>query len=511
MQRSIVLLSFTTMLFAAGMNDIPLLRWAGPPGSKPDTYAQWIAKHPYTEFSCTLDRMIRGDGRAGSVAILTEQNLAPILVEEILELSNNLQSEGYTVYSYEITGGTPETLRTFLAQLHSSDSIEGALFIGNLPVAWFEVYDFGGALADFPMDLYYMDLDGTWLDTISTGNGIYDGHIGATKPEIYIGRLMPTGMGIDTVLLNHYFEKDIDFRNGLLPLPQRALVFVDNDWVPWAVQWASDVARLFPDTMFYWQPETTRASFYRERLDTAQTWVSVFAHSWPGGHQFVFDNGNQYDYYYSSEYVSQDPPASFYNFFACSFSRYTQGGYGGGRAIFNEGYGIGSIGSTKTGSMLDFNFFYEPLSQGQTLGQAFKYWFDCIYDSVGMTFDRLCWHYGMTLLGDPFLKPTGYNTYVAEHKMNVNKKPALVIMNNPVSELINLTLHLETAGKVKFILHDCLGRVVRDFRDQQLTDGTHHLTINLNDGGHDVLPSGIYFLKATIGTSEFVKKIIKID
>lgn len=511
MQRSIVFLFITTMLFAASDNDIPLLRWAGPPGSKPDTYEQWIAGHPYTAFSYTLDRVICGDGRSGNVAILTEQNLAPYLVNEISELSNDLQSEGYTVYSYEITGGTPETLRTFLAQLHSSDSIEGALFIGNLPVAWFEVYDFGGALEDFPMDLFYMDLDGTWLDTISTGNGKYDGHIDSTKPEIYIGRLMPTGMGIDTVVLQHYFDKDHDFRNGLLPLPQRALVFVDDDWVPWAVQWAIDVAQLFPDTMFYWQPETTKASFYRERLDTAQTWVSVFAHSWPGGHQFVFNNGAQYDYYYSSEYGSQNPPASFYNFFACSFSRYTTNGYGGGRAIFNEDYGIGSIGSTKTGSMLDFNYFYEPLGQGQNLGQAFKHWFDCIYDSVGMSFDRLCWHYGMTLLGDPFLKPTGHNTYVVENETNVSKEPDLVIMSNPVSEFVNLTLHLENAGQVKIALHDCLGRVVRYLTDHQMTAGTHSMRINLKGNGHDPLPNGIYFLRVTIGSSEFARKILKID
>jgi hypothetical protein len=189
MHKLSLLVLLVIPIFSAGQDGVPLLKWAGPPGSRPVTYEEWIAEHPYTPFQYTLERILYGNGRTGSVAILTELNLAQYLTDEINELSNNLQNEGYTVYSYEITGGTPETLRTFLQQLYSTDSIEGALFIGNLPVAWFEVYDFGDtALTQFPIDLFYMDLNGEWLDTINTGNGRYDGHTGEMKPELYIGK-----------------------------------------------------------------------------------------------------------------------------------------------------------------------------------------------------------------------------------------------------------------------------------------------------------------------------------
>ena len=499
-------------MIAAGQDGVPLLRWAGPPGSRPGTYEEWMADHPHTPFYVNLDHTLRGDGRTGSVAILTELNLAQYLTNEIDVLSDNLQNEGYTVYSYQISGGTPETLRTFLQQLYSTDSIEGALFIGNLPVAWFEALEFGGEYTEFPIDLFYMDLDGEWLDTMNTGNGRYDGHVGdLRKPEIYVGRLTPTGMGIDTTILKRYFLKDHNYRVGLLHLPKRALVFVDDDWYPWAWQWANNVSLLFSDTTNYFDPETTRASFYRQRLDSMQTWVSVFAHSWPGGNQFVFNNGTQHDYYYSPEYVSQNPPTNFYNFFACSFCRYTSNGYGGGRAIFNDSCGIGSIGSTKTGSMLDFNYFYRPLGHGSNLGQAFKYWFECIYDSVGMDSTRLWWHYGMTLLGDPFLRPKGHSTAVAEGPRAVSSSHGLSMNSSLAKQQISLTLNLETAQHVRIIIYDCIGRQVGELANRELIAGTHHLTMQLKDASGRALPSGIYVLQAAIGNHLMTRKIIKID
>jgi hypothetical protein len=117
-----------------------------------------------------------------------------------------------------------------------------------------------------------------------------------------------------------------------------------------------------------------------------------------------YNDRRNLDYYYATTYTTQRPPANFYNHFACSFSRYTDNGYGGGRSIFYPGYGLGEVGSTKTGSMLQFSHFYGPLADGRNLGEAFRDWFDFITRDT-VTIDELSWHYGMTLLGDPFLQP----------------------------------------------------------------------------------------------------------
>lgn len=509
MKRMTYLFLLGVTVFASAQEGVTRLRWAGPEGTRPGTYEEWIAEHPYTDFHCTLDRIVQGDGRAGTVAILTEQSLALSLANEITGLSDRLQAEGYTVASYQISGGTPDSLRLFLQNLYHADSIEGALFIGDLPVAWFEVYDFGGSLASFPMDIFYMDLDGTWLDTINTGNGKYDGHTGAISPEIYIGRLTTTGIGTDTVLLKNYFAKDMAYRAGSLDLPKRALVFVDDDWVSWAWQWGGDVALLFPDTAFFWQPETTTAALYRPLLDTAQTWVSVFAHSWPGGHQFSYNSGTAHDYYLSTEYTSQNPPASFYNFFACSFCRYTDYGYGGGRAIFTEDWGLGAIGSTKTGSMLEFSHFYAPLGDSANLGQAFMAWFDHIVDN-GVTFDELCWHYGMTLLGDPFLKPTGHETGIAEFGPAAARISELALLGNPVGRTMRVSLSLATQDHVRVVLYDCLGRPAAVFLDARIDAGDYTYAWNMTDGRGHALPTGAYLLRAEFKGHSVTRKVVKL-
>ena len=508
--KKIMLLFILIFVLSPGQDNVPILKWAGPPGSKPETYEEWITSHPYSEFSYTLENVTYGD-RAGSVAILTEQSIANALGNELNQLTNNLQSEGYTVYSYQITGGTPETLRTLLQNLYNNNSIEGALFIGNLSIAWFEVADdFGSGYADFPIDLFYMDLNGTWLDTMNTGNGKYDGHTGSVHPDIYIGRLYPSGLGDDTLLLQDYFQKNNSYRHDTLLLTQRALVFVDDDWIPWAGQWAGDVSLLYSDTMNYWDAETTRATVYRARLDTIQGWVSVFAHSWPGGHQFAYDSSQSHDYYYSYEYTSQNPPTNFYNFFACSFSRYTESGNcGGNRVVFDSTSGIGSIGSTKTGSMLDFNYFYRPLGEGKKLGEAFKYWFACIYDSVGMTYDRLCWHYGMTLLADPFLIPLGHNTGVGEYYTDATLNSILTIRSNPVTKQVYLNFALVTEHEMEISIFDCSGRKVKNTTNK-IGAGNHSITLALNDKYGNNLAPGVYILKVKIGDQVVTRKIVKI-
>jgi hypothetical protein len=104
----------------------------------------------------------------------------------------------------------------------------------------------------------------------------------------------------------------------------------------------------------------------------------------------------------NSEVQSIDPLAYFYNLFACSHARFTSGNYSAGWYTFNADYGLAAIGSTKSGSMLSFQYFYQPFGQGKTIGESFLDWFTAIA-SGGFDPWELNWHYGMTLIGDPTL------------------------------------------------------------------------------------------------------------
>lgn len=507
--RSIVTVTclLTGILASADYRHIPLLRWAGPAGSAPETRESWMATHPAEPFVWTKQDEMPGDGRQGLVAIITQQSIAAALAGEISQLMANLQSEGYSVQSYTCSGGTAESLRTVLRDLYTSQALEGALFVGSLPIAWFEIANDYGiyGYADFPMDLFFMDLDGTWLDTMTTGNGKYDGHTGNIAPEIYVGRLLPTGIGTDTIVLKNYFRKDNAFRHDTIMQDAHALFFCDDDWAYWGPQWSSEVALLYPDTTNFWDEESTRASIYRRNLNTPQAWVAMFAHSWPGGHQFIYNGGGSYDYYYANEYQTQNPPVNFYNHFACSFARYTTAGYGGGCSVFNESYGLGAIGSTKTGSMLDFYYFYSPLAAEKTLGEAFRDWFAHITDN-GVTFDELCWHYGMTLLADPWLKPTGHIVAVAEaHEAVV--APAWFMASYDAAQRSVSVRIAAGAPTVRITIHDAAGRIVWSSTAVLSPERTQIEWPCVDRNGRCV-PAGTYFVSGRCRDQLRVRKVV---
>ena len=509
----ILFLLLVMILKGKEQEEVNLLRWVGPSDTKPNTFKEWILDNPYTDLSIVFHSKSSPGIEGKEIAVLTEQNIALSIQDEINQFIKNLEIDGFSVLSYIISGGTPENLKMFLKSLYSKDSIVGAIFIGNLPVAWFQVkndfYTYG--YAEWPIDLFYMDLDGNWIDslkfdTIDTlvpgSDSIYDKHSGNVVPEIYIGRLMPTGIGDDTIIIKNYFYKNNSYRNGSMKLPNRALVYVDDDWQYWATEWASDVALLYEDTLLVSHPETTKAYDYRIRLDTARAWVSVFAHSWPGGHQFKFNNGSSYDYYYSYEYTNQIPPANFYNHFACSFARYTTDGYGGGRSIFNESYGLGAIGSTKTGSMLEFSHFYQSLADGRTLGDAFKDWFIYIVED-SVTFNELCWHYGMTLLGDPFIRPRGSASAIKD--IYSDKESNFKILNVIEVSRRNIKLQYDVNGSlfIDIKLYDISGRFLRMLYSGIVNPTENYFLFNVSD-----LRSGIYFIKLENNNDKIVEKII---
>ena len=78
----------------------------------------------------------------------------------------DLTKEGYQVTVQEFSSnGTAEDLRTQLQSRWLNDGLEGALFVGNLPYVPFTTIRPTETIPtdrDFPHDLYFMDLDGSY-------------------------------------------------------------------------------------------------------------------------------------------------------------------------------------------------------------------------------------------------------------------------------------------------------------------------------------------------------------
>ncbi|MBN2382126.1 hypothetical protein JXQ70_04505 [bacterium] len=139
------------------------------------------------------------------------------LKTEIVEYIEARTLENWNVQLYFFSGSAP--VMEVRDQLRAiGPDLKGAFFIGELPVAWFSLED-----EQFPIDLYYMDLDGTWID--SDGDGMFEDHIGAVQPDIFLGRVDgPQGT------LSAYFQKIEQYRTGALSLPARFMAYVDDDW-----------------------------------------------------------------------------------------------------------------------------------------------------------------------------------------------------------------------------------------------------------------------------------------
>ena len=375
-------------------------QWIDPNGSRPITYQEWFDRHGIRG-PLVIEHAFHyaplNKEAAVKIGILMNGDLYLPTKDAIDQYILDLTGEGYEVSVYYMGGGSPQTVRAILQGIYAQ-GVKGCLLIGDLPVPWYEII----ADADeFPCDLYYMDLDGVWGD--SDGDGMFDSHTGDLKPEIYIGRLTASPMTLDGAdevdILNTYFAKDHRYRCGLMPVDNRALVYVDDDWAGpgWSFDMAGSYARRTTEYDLY----TTWASDYMGRLPLDYEFIGVFVHSWSGGHSFK-KPVDQWSWMYNTHIKGIQPTAHFYNLFACSNSRYVEADYCGGWYIFGPDHGLASIGSTKSGSMLNFQDFYGPMGQKIEIGEAYRQWFEA--QSVG-GFEpwEITWFYGMTLCGDPTL------------------------------------------------------------------------------------------------------------
>lgn len=337
----------------------------------------------------------------GRMLVLVNSDLYPQLNAAIDTYIADVAYEGYFATAYRIKGGSPAELRNFII---GKKPVVGALLVGSLPTAWFEMDDdFHNAHAEFPCDLYYMDLDGQWNDPDSDGK--FSGHSTNVAPEIWIGRLWtPTANGNDATLLSDYFARNHQFRKGRLGCSDRALAYVDDDWQNFG-DCGFDL--MFPpgNIEVITEPGTTDGDRYKAEINQLRGWAQVCAHSSPGGHSFKANGSSEW---VAAAYLRDvNPPnAYFYNLFACSNARFTQPDYMGGWYIFDKAggsacNGLVAVGSTKTGSMLAFENFYGPMGSGKTTGDAFVAWWKA-FGSAHELGERQ-WYYGMVLLGDPTL------------------------------------------------------------------------------------------------------------
>ncbi len=257
------------------------LEWYSPHGEQPGTYEDYLKWHPIT--SSGFSQSIKYSSLHVSdnqISIIVDEELYPNIVTSLNQYINDLELEGNSVYLQTVTGGTPEEIKV-LVKTRYYEGCTSFVFIGDITAAWAEVSE-----SVFPSDLFYMDLDGNWVDNDEDGD--YETHTagsGDMGPEVYIGRIYANTLNYDTEanMVNDYLSKAHAFRTGELTQEWHGLEYVDEDWYSMDVHlnlvYGDEVVR-------HDYGYLTTGEDYLNQMDLGQHFVQVCAHSYSGGHHF---------------------------------------------------------------------------------------------------------------------------------------------------------------------------------------------------------------------------------
>lgn len=398
-------------------------------------------EHTLLEISNTSEKPL--------VCILVNSTIYPDIKSSLGQYVVDVENSGFEVKIMEtdqLLDRTPEGVRSYL-QRNIRYNLAGCLLVGDVPEAWFEIAD----VKKFPIDLYYMDLDGVWMD--SDNDMIYDGHSGDVVPEIWVGRLtIPDTAGHEISLLNHYFDKNHRYRTGTLTLPWwRGMIYIDDSGTNTNTENDAkySLSKIYSDIIFVKDRATTNATDYKNRLRdlSGYQWVYLMCHGTHNNHTFMVppdeletSEGSWFQWdgtVYSSDYKSINPRIFFYHFVVCSAAEYSEPDYLAGSAVFGNDYGLLAVGSTQTISTLPVSDFYGSLSEGKCIGEAFHEWLVKLHERYDYLQSQFC---GLTLIGDPTLQ-----LYQETHDVAVtNLKVSL--MNVSGEETLAVEVSVENQG-----------------------------------------------------------------
>lgn len=337
---------------------------------------------------------------SGLLFVLVEAQLYDSLTDALEQYASDVEDEGYTVQIHTISGGDPQAIRTLLYENMQYDLV-GCVLVGDIPSVWCES-DLGDSPEIFPMDYYYMDLNGQWEDTDNDGYVEYEDPVSDEKlPEIWVGRLKADTLSGDRVeLLQNYFYKNHQYRLCAPFQPARALVYIDDEFALYGTEDMNGaVSLVYNDRNVVVNNETTNADDYKSQITQDYEWIKLATHS--SSQEHLFQVNGQVQQVKSSDIRSIDPTATFYDLFCtCYTARYIEPDYIAGWYIFGS-HGLIAIGSTAQGKALGpfLDNFYTPLHQGKTIGEAFK---NCI---IHHGTNPLFLYFGYAILGDPTLSP----------------------------------------------------------------------------------------------------------
>ncbi len=367
----------------------------------------------------------------GNVLIYINSTIYNSLSSNITQYKQDIITQGYTVKMFNWSSNNVTQLKKHITPYYSNGSI-GAVLVGKLPYAKASYLDTAwGFRRNFSCDYYLMDLDGNWTDVNS--NGYYD--VGATDnhvehnngtadalPEIWVARISPytiSETGFNPIIaLNNFFNRTHNLRVGITYRPNKALLYIDDEWAYWDSEWISSFTAYTGNNLtcesdynYYAYDATNSLSFLSNISDVTHPafanyeLVHVLAHSNGTEQQFGL-NAYQYPLYNATDGIltyhdiyMNGPQPLFFNLYSCFSANLMITNNIATHYLFS-GQALNVIGCSRSGGMCLYQPFYDSLKNGKIFGEAYKDWFN---NPEIITFNHWEEVYGLKFFGDPLL------------------------------------------------------------------------------------------------------------
>jgi hypothetical protein len=376
----------------------------------------------------------RQPSRSNLVHIYVNSTIYNSLTSDITQYKQDIETQGYTVNVFNWSNSNVTQLKNHLISARSTGLI-GAILIRKLPYAKAQYYDSAWSMyRQFSCDYYLMDLDGNWTDV--NANGYYD--VGASDnnvehnngtanwfPEIWVARISPytiSEIGFNPITsINNLFNRDHNLRIGVTYRPQKALLYIDDEWASYRNEWISNFTAYTGNNLtcesdynFYSNDFTNTGSFLSNISDITDPnfinyeLVHVMAHC-NGTDQLFGVTTSPYQpnpldgvLNYHQIYMSGPQPL-FFNLYSCFSTNLMLTNNIGTHYLFS-GQSLVVIGCSRSGGMSLYQPFYDSLRDGKIFGEAYKDWF---YGPEIIPFGHWEEVYGMMFLGGS----TSHNIY----------------------------------------------------------------------------------------------------
>lgn len=335
-----------------------------------------------------------------NILIICEHDIYSVLNGEVIRYAQDIHSVyGCGIRVCVCKGGTPADIKKLLQDYYNALSISGALFVGDIPVAYFRQGN-----DSWPCDLYYMDMDGIW--EAHAQRGFFDVHKGDRAPEIFVGRICAANFANRNQRIKDFFDKNHAFWTGKTKLKkQKVLSMTGPDWEDFR-EFRNGVKKLYGKDYAtnVVGNNFTKSNYVSYIQNTDYEFIQLACHSNVTLHAF---QKNETQNLTTAELDQINKRTIGYNLFCCRSCNWDNEFYYkciGESYLYSASDALVVVGSTKSGGMLGFKSFYKSLGDNNCVGEAYKVWWNK-YASVKRTEEqRISWWYGMCILGDPMIQ-----------------------------------------------------------------------------------------------------------